>query len=110
MIIADLPPTTNLIKYHILRAYYLTHQKITIFNANNLDKLDPHMFGYIADGKSDKLIPQKVDILYPPIYELPPPCKCTKCTRNCSCKNFNVLCCTFCKCVKNNTCENYIFL
>lgn len=88
VIIADLPPTTNFIKYHILRAYYLTYQKIKIVNTNNLNKLDSHMFGYIADGESEKLIPQKVDIQYPPIYELPPPCKC----------------------VKNYTCENYIFL
>ena len=62
--ILDLPPTSNSIKLHILRAFYATYEQINLLNAECL-KLDPLQFGYVLED--DYLILKKVAISFPSI-------------------------------------------
>ena len=101
----ELPPTSQSIRLHILRALYITYYQINLLQSN-IEQLDPLKFGYIIEENC--LIPAKIHILYPTIDELPPKCNCKKCsTKQCSCKSSGVPCISFCVCKSLDiTCNN----
>ena len=102
---SDLPPTTDSIRLHILRAYYATHQQISLLEKNRRI-LDPLKYGYCYDD-DDILMPKRNYILFPPISELVPCCHCTKCKNvRCCCYRNSLKCSKFCKCQQKKTCEN----
>ena len=102
--ILDLPPTSNSIKLHILRAFYATYEQINLLNAECL-KLDPLQFGYVLED--EYLIPKKVAISFPSINELVPNCNCKSCsTKSCHCRSSGLSCISFCICRSNNVCKN----
>uniref|UniRef100_A0ABD2X1Z4 NYN domain-containing protein n=1 Tax=Trichogramma kaykai TaxID=54128 RepID=A0ABD2X1Z4_9HYME len=94
-LVEDLPPTSNSIKLHILRALYIVYEQTHIFE-NNFGELNPIDFGW--DEEDDMLIPKKSHLLFPPIEDLVPQCTDTTCSRSCVCVSFGVKCCSFCNC------------
>ena len=102
--ILDLPPSSDSIRLHILRAFYVTYQQINILK-KDCYKLDPLNFGYIFDN--DFVVPMKNNALFPPIDELVPNCNCKKCsTKYCACKAAGLSCTSFCICRSHECCEN----
>lgn len=100
----DLPPSSQSIALHILRAYYATYQQVNILEVNIL-KLDPTQFGYVLEDNN--LLPRKILTLYPPIDELVPNCNCKVCiTKHCICKSNGLPCISFCLCRSQNSCKN----
>lgn len=99
-----LPPTSNTIRLHILRAYYVVYiQTHCLLNPDNL--LDPLNFGFKNDG--DLLVPNKIESLLPPPQDLIANCNCKVCKKKtCNCVFYEVPCCSFCKCIIEKTCEN----
>ncbi|XP_033218136.1 uncharacterized protein LOC117173605 [Belonocnema kinseyi] len=71
--LSQLPPTTASITLHILRAFFVTYQRLNCLNEKTV-ALDPLSYGY--EIQHDLLIPQKVNILLPPIDEFVPSCHC----------------------------------
>lgn len=105
--LADLPPTTDSIRLHILRSYFVTYMYINCLN-NQAPKLNPINYGFRFEGTL--LVPQKVEILLPPPQELIPNCTCTTCTRQtCVCRSNNIACISFCFCKKKeDKCKNLV--
>lgn len=100
----ELPPTSNSIRLHILRALFVTHQQINILN-EEANKLKPEFFGY--ELENGYIVPKKVPLQYPPIDDLIPNCNCKNCSRkSCACKSAGLSCISFCKCRTDNSCEN----
>uniref|UniRef100_A0A6P7FZ99 Uncharacterized protein LOC114325789 n=1 Tax=Diabrotica virgifera virgifera TaxID=50390 RepID=A0A6P7FZ99_DIAVI len=102
-VIENLPPTSNSIKLHILRAFYVVHIQTNVLNSA-MDELDPTSYGFFMDD--NLLMPQKVHILIPLAEKLPAGCNCSVCGPRCNCRRLKILCCTFCACMKKNTCTN----
>ncbi|XP_031784055.1 uncharacterized protein LOC107981544 [Nasonia vitripennis] len=102
--ILDLPPTSNSIKLHILRAFYATFEHMNLLNAE-CPKLDPLEFGYIQ--QEEHLIPIKVAVSFPPMDELVPNCNSTNCSRKtCLCRSAGLSCISFCICRSTGVCKN----
>ena len=103
-LIDDLPPTSNTIKLHILRAYYIVYCHINCLEIT-VTSIDPKLFGFVEEN--DLLLPEKVEILIPPVEEFSPNCTCKSCKINvCICFRNQIPCCKFCFCKINNTCNN----
>ena len=103
-LIEDLPPTSNTIKLHILRTYYVVYSQITCLNPTAY-KLQATNFGFVE--QDDLLMPTKVDTLLPPFDDFIPNCNCKVCSRTtCICVAAELPCCSFCYCSRNNTCKN----
>lgn len=58
----ELPPTSNTMKLHILRAFYATYSQINCFYNKDLFYIDPTKFGFIV--KDDLLLPRRIEYLY----------------------------------------------
>ena len=102
--VENLPSTSQTMRLHILRCFYITHLQMNCLNVN-ATSLDPELFGF--EKHDDLLIPKKVKILLPPIEDLIPNCNCKCCTRRtCYCVAAGVPCCSFCFCKRENTCKN----
>ncbi|KAH0535051.1 hypothetical protein KQX54_012626 [Cotesia glomerata] len=94
-LISDLPPTSESIQLHILRAYYMTYQYMHC--VKNKESLDPCKFGFYAE--ENYLYPCSTNHLWPSISDLPPNCNCLKCARRtCECQAAESACIAFCKC------------
>ena len=74
-----IPPTSHLTVSHIKRAFYVTHDIITVFD--NEASLDPTNFGFQIE--SGYLIPQKDLRLWP--NDLVKECHCISCYRGATC-------------------------
>ena len=99
-----LPPTSNSIRLHILRAFYIIYLQTNCLNLTAI-RLNPLHFGY--EKENELLLPAKVKILVPPINELVPSCTCQKCAKkSCLCILNEIACCKFCKCEKKEICRN----
>lgn len=103
--IIDLPPTTQTIKFHILRAFFATYNQIHCLD-DILEKLDPTEYGYVISENC--LLPKRVcDNIYPSVQELIPSCNCKTCSRkSCNCVREGVSCISFCACQNENSCKN----
>lgn len=81
--IEDLPPTSNSINLHILRAFYVVYSQLTCLDMTAI-KLDPTMFGFVLEDGKLKI--KKITTFVPPVDELLPPCNCKVCsTKACPC-------------------------
>lgn len=89
----DLPPTSYAIGLHIKRAYFATHQMVSLLSS--CEPLDPREFGFeIIDNL---LVPSKGSNPIP--EDLAIHCLCKKCgTQRCPCRTSKRPCCTFCAC------------
>ena len=102
--IEDLPPTSNSIRLHILRAFFIVYSHINCLNPDTL-QLNPLVFGFEEEGEF--LMPAKVKALLPPISELVPSCTCKKCKKKtCICVVNKIPCCKFCGCFEGKECCN----
>lgn len=100
----NLPPTSQTIRLHILRCFYIVHLQIHCLDVNTTS-LDPQLFGFVKDD--DLLVPKKIHTLLPPADDLIPNCNCKICSRiTCCCLAAAVPCCSFCFCNRDNTCKN----
>lgn len=102
--VTELPPTSESIRLHILRAFFI------VYNQNNCleektTSLDPLLFGYKMEN--DGLILKSVDI-FPSTEELVPNCNCGKCAqkRSCCCRAAGLPCSSFCHCQTTSQCTN----
>ena len=99
-----IPPTSHLTVSHNKRAFYVTHDIITVFD--NEASLDPTNFGFQIE--LGYLIPQKDLRLWP--NDLVKECHCKSCERGatCICQSNNLLCISFCKCQSHTpiSCKN----
>lgn len=101
----ELPPTSATIRLDILRAFYVTYQQKNLLNFCP-KLLDPLQFGYSSED--ERLVPRKINILFPPVNQLHPSCNCKKCSTNaCPCRKTKKLCTPLCKCRVSGTCQNY---
>ena len=92
----ELPPSSDSVKDHILRAYFICYQQIHCFDQNS-EQLDPLYFGFIKED--GLLIPKKILVTFPSNEDLVPSCSCTNCVKKtCTCRVAGVLCCSFCGC------------
>ena len=66
-LVEDLPPTSSSIKLHILRSFYIVYTQTNCLDMN-VTLLDPTQYGFIVED--DLLMPQQVQIVLPPSYEL----------------------------------------
>ena len=108
MTVGKLPPTSNAIHSHILRAHYATY---TLLNCLSTLSLDPKMYGF--DEVDGMLLPSKFQRLVPDDLILY--CNCVKCsTKGCLCRSKSAPCCKFCKCqnveMGNVACRNPIIV
>ncbi|KAK7082908.1 hypothetical protein SK128_000094, partial [Halocaridina rubra] len=89
----DLQPTSHAIRLHIRRAYFATHQMVSLLSS--CEPLDPKEFGFelidnlLVTRKCSNPIPEDLVIH----------CTCQKCgTQRCPCWASKNPCCTFCTC------------
>ena len=89
--INELPPTSEVIKSHILRAYIATKKMFQELDTV-IDNPDPTLFQYVLDN----------ELQHPEFRHNPLPEKYTvRCgceTASCSCKRNGVICTKFCDC------------
>lgn len=103
--VENLPPTSNSVNLHILRAFYICYEQYNCL-CSTARKLDPCLFGYkTEDGM---LVPQRIMSIFPPIDILIPSCNCKTCgRRTCPCQQAEISCCSFCFCQsRGNNCKN----
>ena len=88
---------------------YIYCKNILQYTTENTLTPNATSFGYIKDN--ELLVPERVQILIPPINELVPNCTCTTCARKtCICRQSKIPCCSFCYCTKKqNDCKNIEF-
>ena len=97
--VRDLPCSSESIKLHILRAFYVT------FNQKNILRHPPIFFGY--NVMDDQFILQKNHNIYPSVEDLVSNCTCKKCsTKNCGCKSSGLKCILFSHCSQTQSCKN----
>ncbi len=100
--VVELPPTSNMTKAHILRAFYGTYIQHHCISGL---QLKPEDFGYREED--GLLMPIQNHILLPD--DFPRSCSCGKCaTTKCICRMAGVACCSYCKCRTPGTegCKN----
>ena len=94
------PPTSNLIKLHIYRAYLQAYfwYNATIESTINTD---PELYGFTCD-EDENLVPI-INDASPLPADFPFPCICTTCKfdKICPCYLKEIACCQYCNC-KNN--------
>ena len=102
----DLPPTSHAIRLHIRRAYFATHQMVSLLSS--CEPLDPKEFGFEIIG--NLLVPRKGNNPIP--EDLAIHCTCQKCgTQRCPCRASRYQCCTFCICqsyLEKLMCQNFL--
>ena len=97
-----LPPTSEGLRPHILRAYYNTQIIVNLLTEDQ-NHISPLEFGY--ELQEELMVPttswRKIDDKWTIT------CQCTKCTRiTCACRSVGVKCVPFCKCKATNDCKN----
>ena len=91
----NLPPTSNSIKGHLYRCFFIIQQQTSIFNRIEYHA-DPCKFGWVVD--SDAVFrPDKMLLSMPEHYTIRCGCK-SKCSKRCKCKNTKIDCTEFSKC------------
>lgn len=103
--IAQLLPTTASIRFHILRAFFITYGQNRCLK-REVTSLNPLLFGY--KKQNGYLIPKSVTTIFSSTEELVPNCNCAKCSRqnNCCCRTAGLSCCSFCHCRTTAQCNN----
>ena len=97
-------PTSESIRLHILRAFYIVYTQTKILDIN-IPKLNSIDFGFKIED--NLLVSEKIHILLSPSDELIVNCTCKKCSRlTCPCVAGKIPCCSFCFCQRDNTCKN----
>lgn len=100
---ADYLPSRASMRLHILRAFFIVYTQKNILSNGQI--LDYNNFGFEDDR--DVLIPQRVNLIYPPECELVPQCNCAKCSRKSyGCTVMDLSCCRFCNCKIKGPCKN----
>ena len=90
----QLPPTTKEIHEHIRRAYFVTHQMISLLHPQPMS-LEATAYGF--EEREELLLPTKVEVPISEEYTIV--CNCTKCSSNrCVCRKHGLPCLKFCKC------------
>ena len=102
-----LPPTSSSIYLHIKRAFLQTFIWLHAPFLAEMD-IDPLNFGYEMEEEDvdcEDIFPQIVADVLP--EDFPMPCKCVKCAKEtvCSCRKYQLPCCTYCNC-KSDSCKN----
>ena len=104
--LAKLPPTTSVLRGHILRSYFATNMIQTLLSPNSF-QIDPKHYGYYEED--NLLLPCTSENNLP--HEFVLFCNCHKCaTSECKCRQSGVICCRFCHCQNNmndNDCKNH---
>ena len=97
MTVDNLPPTSHLLRGHILRAFYATHIQIHCLDSQSID---PVLYGF--EESDGLLLPSKNSRVCPD--DLIDSCRCLKCaTVHCTCRKSLMPCCLFCKCHSVNS-------
>jgi len=103
--INKLPPTSSVIKGHLLRGFYLIRKAISLLNECET-QIDPLKFGW--HGETGILLPLKCLNNFPDVLKTI--CKCnSNCDKRCKCKGVNLKCVMFChnkKSQKEINCKN----
>ena len=101
--LAQLPPTSSVIRCHIQRSFYIVHNVINLLNKCG-PVLDPTSHGWFCDDST--LLPVKG--LNPPPPEKLILCKCVgKCdTKRCPCAKARLVCTLFCHMSQESRCQN----
>ena len=90
----QLPPTTKEIHEHIRRAYFVTHQMVSLLHPQPMS-LEATAYGF--EEREELLLPTKVEVPIPEEYTIV--VNCTKCSSNiCVCRKHGLPCLRFCKC------------
>ena len=101
--LAQLPPTTNVIRAHIQRAFYVVYNVLNLLDDRRL-VLDPTNHGWICDDGT--LLPVKG--LKPLPAAMLAVCRCDgKCaTKSCRCAKAGLVCVVLCHKSKVSECQN----
>ena len=96
------PPTSNAIRFHILRAHFQAYIWYRAPIKRSID-IVPETYGYA--NEDDELVPIITDEDILP-EKLPMPCNCKKCKsdKTCVCRKNDLPCSEYCKCRK--ACSN----
>ena len=87
-----LPPTSAVMRGHILRGFYLIRKAVSLLDDDPIE-MNPVDFGW--NGETGILLPSK--FLKPLPNVLRTTCKCTSdCAKRCKCKAANLKCVVFC--------------
>lgn len=101
----DLPCTSNAIRENIKRAFVQAKLWLESPFGNAMETMDLELYGYERELDSGNLTPKLFDGFSRP-SDVPPPCKCTNCTKKtCRCRVNDMPCIEFCNCSKSE-CKN----